>query len=235
VWKVARAIWVIVEKIACRTNHSALGRASTRCAVSVTNKTVFCIRIKESSINASLTSANVVVSLAEGRAAYTTIVVRGEFVSDRTTIAGYGINTIRTILRTQRAGVDSAIKIEERVTSCGSVFIRASNTVCRADNLRRAKTVSYKSEIWLQVVHVMASEQATQFWGQALQAADGESKKKFTLRSRHVKFKRACKCSSWVCSHQRILCTFQVWNRQRKRLDMLDKTNLRPRRIQFDM
>jgi len=50
--------------------------------------------------------------LAEGRAAYTTIVVRGEFVSDRTTIAGYAINTIRTILRTQRAGVDSAIKIE---------------------------------------------------------------------------------------------------------------------------
>jgi len=86
--------------------------------------------MKESSINAGLTSA-------EGWAAYTAIVARREFVSDRTTIAGYGINTIRTILRTERAD-ESAIKIEGRVTSCASVFIRARYTVYRANNLRRA-------------------------------------------------------------------------------------------------
>jgi hypothetical protein len=137
VWKAAGEIRVIVEKIACRTNHSALERASIRCAVSVTNETVFHIRMKESSINASLTSARVVASLAEGRAAYTAIVARREFVSDRTTIAGYGINTIRTNLRTRRAD-ESAIKIEGRVTSCASVFIRARYTVYRANNLRRA-------------------------------------------------------------------------------------------------
>jgi hypothetical protein len=74
-----------------------------------------------------LTSARVIASLAEGRAANNaSIVVRGDLVSDRASCTVCGVNTVQTILRTSRASIGSVIKIEGRVTSGASDWIRAS-------------------------------------------------------------------------------------------------------------